>query len=422
MEKELVRRLFALLMLVGAMMQASAYDNHGISFKVDSIYYRVLAKPAGTVAVTWAWWEESYTMSHLTVPDSVVNEDSIKYRVFAIDKDGLSWNANLTDVTLPEGLERIGSLAFEYSGIQTVNFPASLKKIGSKIFHKCPNKVKIDVAEGNENFAFENGLLYGLKDKRKNSMIYVGKEFQNSTFVVPDGIEIIDDGVFENSNLSYVILSPDVIVIGQGAFRRSDLESIIIPSGVKEIGARAFDGCENLSKVIIGESVESIGEDAFTQYVNALLEIEIKAAVPPVITPYKQYSEEDDEEEGAEEAMSRTGDELFIFSSDTYSNVTLTVPKGSKEAYASAPGWRDFAKIVESEESSLEFVANDNLKVSTLPGTLILESQEAVEVKVYGANGTLVYSGRVDGQVSVPLNQGVYILTAADKSQKVIIR
>ena len=41
---------------------------------------------------------------------------------------------------------------------------------------------------------------------------------------------------------------------------------IIIPDGVIEIGGAAFNGCDNLTSVIIPSSVTKIGIDAFADF------------------------------------------------------------------------------------------------------------------------------------------------------------
>ncbi|MDR1906360.1 MAG: leucine-rich repeat domain-containing protein [Clostridiales bacterium] len=55
-----------------------------------------------------------------------------------------------------------------------------------------------------------------------------------------------------------------VIRIGESAFEgRNDLTKVIIPAGVKEIGRYAFGQCGSLKEVVLSEGLESIGEHAF---------------------------------------------------------------------------------------------------------------------------------------------------------------
>lgn len=437
MNREIKRRFLILLMLVGTLSHICAYDNRHDIFKIDDIYYRHLSKAKKTVAVTYAWWEESYTMPELTIPATIKLNDGTECRVIAIDYQGLSWNHNLAHVILPEGIETIGSLAFEYSGIKTVNFPASLKKIGKNIFHKCPNDVTITVNGGNEYFKFENGVLYRMKNKRVCSIIYVFRNLDKKEFIVPEGIDTISDGAFEESEISSIKLPSGIIIIGQGTFRKSKLESIDIPSSVTKIGARAFEGCESIKTITIGESVKAIGEDAFNQTEGTITEITVNATVPPAVTPYEEPAEDNDdfldESEGTpapskirNENMYQSGEseteKINIFSENTYSNAKLIVPQGTKYAYASAPGWNRFANIEESSSTSIDLEKKNGLKIATLPGTLILSSPEAVSVEIFGTNGMAVYNGMIKSEVSLTLAPGIYLLRTGTSSQKILIR
>lgn len=80
-----------------------------------------------------------------------------------------------------------------------------------------------------------------------------------------EGITSIPDNCFQGcSNLTSVVIPTSVASIGENAFNGcSSLSSIIIPNSVTSIGAYAFANCSSLSSITIPESVESIGHDAF---------------------------------------------------------------------------------------------------------------------------------------------------------------
>ena len=65
-------------------------------------------------------------------------------------------------------------------------------------------------------------------------------------------------------DLTRVIIGNGVTTIGKNAFvGRSSLTSVTIPNSVTTIGSEAFIGCTNLQKVYIGDSVKAIGEYTF---------------------------------------------------------------------------------------------------------------------------------------------------------------
>ena len=93
----------------------------------------------------------------------------------------------------------------------------------------------------------------------------VGNNFSCSgTAVIPDGVTVIDDSAFENSNLTAVTIPNSVTSIGVSAFRNTPLISVTIPDSVLTIGIAAFRANTALASVIIGNSVTTIGQDAFT--------------------------------------------------------------------------------------------------------------------------------------------------------------
>ena len=67
-----------------------------------------------------------------------------------------------------------------------------------------------------------------------------------------------------NQNITGVVIPDSVTSIGEGAFRNcSSLTSVVIGDSVTSIGERAFESCESLTSLVIGDSVTSIGSTAF---------------------------------------------------------------------------------------------------------------------------------------------------------------
>ncbi len=93
------------------------------------------------------------------------------------------------------------------------------------------------------------------------------------------GLEIIGQSDFEDcDNLSEVLLPNSMRVIGHSAFYGSGLESMDIPYGVTRIEDYAFRYCRSLKNVTIPNSVTHIGEDALESCDN-LVSISIPASV-----------------------------------------------------------------------------------------------------------------------------------------------
>ena len=125
----------------------------------------------------------------------------------------------------------------------------------------CGEKLMAETSKEYFNYSIKNGvaIVTGLKDTNINDIRIPEKL---------DGyyVEEIGASAFQNSKLVKVIIPDSVKTIGESAFEESRAlreVSYVKNSGVVTIGDRAFYGCSLLEKVIIGKNVESIGTDAF---------------------------------------------------------------------------------------------------------------------------------------------------------------
>ena len=133
------------------------------------------------------------------------------------------------------------------SGCKNTNIPKDIKKIGYYAFKYCSNLSQVTLNEGLEKIGLS--AFEGTKIK---------------SIVIPSSVKEIDDSAFSNcSNLSQVTLNEGLEKIGSSAFQGTKIKSIVIPSSVKEIDNSAFYECSNLSQVTLNEGLEKIGWDAF---------------------------------------------------------------------------------------------------------------------------------------------------------------
>lgn len=97
---------------------------------------------------------------------------------------------------------------------------------------------------------------------------------------VPDDVEIIAEGAFEeNDDIELVVLPNSVKTIEPYAFWGCDsLEKVILGRGITEVGDFTFANCTGLTDVSIPENVRSIGIQAFADCVN-MTDIKIPAQV-----------------------------------------------------------------------------------------------------------------------------------------------
>ena len=96
--------------------------------------------------------------------------------------------------------------------------------------------------------------------ERINSNAFVGCSFLKS-LTIPNSVTSIGENAFSGcSSLTSVVIPNSVTSIGENAFSGcSSLTSVVIPNSVTSIGWGAFEGCSSLTSVAIPNSVTEIG-------------------------------------------------------------------------------------------------------------------------------------------------------------------
>jgi hypothetical protein len=131
---------------------------------------------------------------------------------FLSDSAANSYYPNLTEVRLPETLEKIDHWAFSYIyTLTTVNFPDSLAYIGRGAFVRC---MSLEVTE------------------------------------LPPNLETIkENAFFDNRALSLTELPDSLTEIGESAFFNSGIRISRIPDGVTTLGASTFSLCYQITSL-----------------------------------------------------------------------------------------------------------------------------------------------------------------------------
>ena len=336
---------------------------------------------------------------------------------------------------IPSGVTTIGSSAFLYcTGLTSITIPNSVTSIGSSAFSSCTGLQSIAVAEGNMSYSSSEGVLFN-KDKTVLIQYPGGK---SGAYVIPSGVTTIGSSAFSNcSGLTSVIIPNSVTSIGYSAFLYcTGLTSITIPNSVTTIGENAFFCCTGLTEVTIPESVTSIGSWAFSSC-TSLTEVIIPNSVT-TIGRQAFHGCTSLTEVTIGESVTSIGDLAFLsctsletiksyatipptieINTFTSYDATLYVPVDCGDAYREAEYWANFTNIVESIDSRVEALQDENARVYMVGNTLHVENGGKV-YQIYTLAGQLVYTGN---DTTVPLtNTGIYIVHMGDFIQKVIVR
>jgi sorbitol-specific phosphotransferase system component IIA len=251
--KRLISSLCAVILTISAIGQNP--------FTIGDLTYEITS--ANTVEVH----DCATSATAVTIPESIVNNGTT-YSVTAIGSNAFQYNYNLEEVTIPNSITTIAINAFDnagkrdtingvvYSGNDTLNVSNyKFTNIGFLTFHL-----------GNETY-----------QTTEASVVYCDR--------TKSGAVVISDSITFNDN-TY----PVTFIKGKAFYNCDNITSVIIPNTVVAIGRNgdtqgAFDDCNGLRFVTIGCNVISIGENAFYDCTN-LDSIVCLASVSPTLYRY----------------------------------------------------------------------------------------------------------------------------------------
>lgn len=133
----------------------------------------------------------------------------------------------------------------------TVFIPASITSIESSWYNGTivcgADVVAFEVDSDNPSFKDIDGVLFSRDGTR---LIEYPHGRKDSYYRVPDGvIEICDNALNWNSNLTEIVLPDSLQVIGDSAFLGCSISKITLPAAVSNIKKEAFALCEELSEI-----------------------------------------------------------------------------------------------------------------------------------------------------------------------------
>lgn len=130
--------------------------------------------------------------------------------------------------------------------LKEITIDKDITNIEDKCFINCSNLASIKVPEENMHFCSKLGVLFS-KDMKK--IIYYPPLKQTSTYVIPQGVEVINTHAFFNNNfLKYIIIPTSLTTIGENAFVNCKfINQIVIPENVTEIHPKAFNLCPRIT-------------------------------------------------------------------------------------------------------------------------------------------------------------------------------
>lgn len=190
------------------------FTQDGVLFGPALVNYKPQYEDAYTLQSYPAGREGAYT-----IPSSVHDK-----KIDQIWTSGFEGASGLTGISIPSSIGRLGTAAFEGTGLTHVTIPDTVQQVDPAVFQNCTKLVSVKL---------------------------------------PAGLAEIDQYMFANCiSLQYVDMPDSITKINIYAFHNcTSLTSLALPKNLSSLSVGCFDKCINLQHVVVPPSVISFPKD-----------------------------------------------------------------------------------------------------------------------------------------------------------------
>lgn len=209
-----------------SLMEIKVNDNNPYYFAQDGVLF-------GPALVEYSpKYDDNYVL--LAYPAGRQGEYTIPSKVNGKEIDqiwtsGFEGAASLTDITIPASIGRLGTAAFESTGLTHVTIPDTVQQVDPAVFQNCTKLVSVKL---------------------------------------PARLAEIDQYMFANCiSLQHVDMPDSITKINIYAFHNcTSLTSLALPRGLTSLSVGCFEKCYNLQHVVVPPSVINFPKDDVGAY------------------------------------------------------------------------------------------------------------------------------------------------------------
>lgn len=255
-----------------------------------------------------------------------------------------------SELHLPNNLEFIGKGAFSYAGsfAGDLRIPDKIKEVPYRAFYGCDFTGQLNLNNATElgescfsecHFSGELTIPEGTIEIPEEFMYLIAKQSELRSIVIPKSLKKIGDRAFcGHSRLGKISISEGLLTIGNYAFYNCNLTSLELPASIQSIQKKAFNGCNNISKItchaieppaVLSGAFDGVAKDNFT--------VEVPAQS---VTRYKTESGWSDFRRiAAHYDFSVSRDIIRTLNADEARTLTLRAPANFNWSIESKPDW-----------------------------------------------------------------------------------
>ncbi len=201
------------------------------------------------------------SLEKVIIPDSVTR----------IGKETFSGCTALTSIEIPNSVTSIGSGAFSgCTGLTSITIPNSVTSIENYVFSRCTGLTSVVIPDSVTSIGI--WAFYSCKGLTSitipNSVTSIGSGAFDwctglTSITISDSVKNYDD-LFYNCPIKELIIAKGSKTVNSAiVVCKNSLEKVIIPDSVTSIGTGAFSDCAGLTNITIPDDIRRIGRDAF---------------------------------------------------------------------------------------------------------------------------------------------------------------